>query len=155
MFIAQLNSNKLKLKFMLQKKGTLLLVLVSFAFNSWAITPPSAVLKAFKTQFPDAQNCAWEKEAKGVYEVEFKNANIKMSVVYDEKGIWQETETAVVAEQVPANVLTAFKNKFPGKDIVGIDKIIDSKGVTHFEFEYKNGLRIKEVLFDLEGTLLP
>ncbi len=119
-----------------------------------AVTPPAAVIHAFQTQFPNVDQVSWEKENANEYEATFYAAKIKMSVVYDETGKWIETETAITIVQVPALVIYGFQQHYKDKTIVAIDKIINNKGETHYEFEFKNGFRTKEVLFDKEGNEL-
>jgi hypothetical protein len=129
------------------------ILLLIISLTVMAVNPPQNVIKAFQTQFPDAQNIKWEKENAHAYEAEFTANSTKMSVSYDETGKWLETETAIKAEQLPATVVAAFQKQYPDKKISGADKIINNKGETTYEIEYKNGMLMKEVVYTAEGVL--
>ena len=137
------------------KNSILLLIsVVYFAANSFAVTVPAAVQKAFDQKFPQATEVKWDKENSSEYEANFKINGVSASANFSDKGIWLETETEIPVAQLPEAVTSAIKKQFPQSVITGADKIENSKNETHFEADLKTGSKTKEVVFNADGTVI-
>ena len=90
--------------------------------------PPTAVEDIFNNRYPSATNVAWTKEiplnaenANGEindYRVDFLLEEIKYSVVYSKDGEQIEVREQILPDQLPPNIYTAIKRKYPDVHIV-------------------------------------
>lgn len=110
---------------------------------------PDAVKTAFAKAYPGAQNVKWDKEDND-YEVSFKQGSKSMSAIYDMKGTLKETETSIVASELPAAVMPYFKEHYKGAVVKETAKITKANG----EVNYEVGIKGKDVLFDAKGKFL-
>ena len=119
---------------------------------AFAKNPPKEVQIAFAQKFPNAIKTKWGKENKHEWEAEFFIKLTKMSANFSVEGAWLETETEIPVSDFPKKVADAIKNKFPGWEIIGADKIENKKKGIRYEAEIKSGLRNKEVILKEDGT---
>jgi predicted small lipoprotein YifL len=110
---------------------------------------PPVVKEKFAAAWPKADSVKWEA-GKGNYEADFLLNKLESSAVYDSAGNLIETETAIVADSLPAKVLTYFKDSLAGRKIREIVKVTDAAGKVTYEAEVDE----PEYLFDAEGNLL-
>ena len=67
----------------------------------------------------------------------------------------ETTESQMAPEEVPANVMAAFKKQFPDAKLILCEKELYKDGTVHYEFEFKikDGER-EEAEYNAEGVLL-
>ncbi|PQJ12280.1 hypothetical protein CJD36_000540 [Flavipsychrobacter stenotrophus] len=107
---------------------------------------PALVKAAFAKAYTTATKVKWEKEH-GNYEVSFTNGADKMSVVYNEKGVAEETETAIPADKLPASAKKYAEAKGKIKDAAIIVKADGSK-------VYEAEVNGKDLIFDMQGNFI-
>src|SRR5262249_39829635 len=81
---------------------------------------PKAVADAAKAKFPGAKIREAAKETedgKTVFELSLTHENHKMDVTSEENGTLVVVETVVTEAEVPAAVMKAVKDKYPGAKI--------------------------------------
>ena len=110
---------------------------------------PAAVKSAFSKNFPGITVSKWEIEKKN-YEANFKKNGQKMSAVFDPKGNWMETETALQVGELPANIKSYVADHYKGEKIKEAARIKKANGKTVLEAEVK-GL---DLLFDEQGNFM-
>lgn len=111
---------------------------------------PEKVKTAFAQKFKGATDVKWSKEDKNEWEAEFKLNNKSTSANFDVQGMWLETEYAITASEIPANINTQIKKDFPGYKMKESEISETSKGKV-YEFEMVKGMDKKEVSYDLNG----
>ena len=107
-----------------------------------------AAKAAFAKDFPNVTNVKWDKED-GNYEVDFVQADKKMSALYNAKGILKETEIAVTAAEIPAAIMPYFKEHYKNVTIKETAKITKPG-----EINYEIGIKGKDILFDAKGKFI-
>lgn len=115
---------------------------------------PQAVLDAFKAKYPLVKDIEWEKEGDN-YEAEFEMGKSEYEASFTATGQWLETEQEVGVEDLPAAVYTAFNTAYPNAKKVEIEKIETHNQVIKYKFEFKEGRKKKEVVYDSKGELMP
>lgn len=101
--------------------------------------PPTAILKAFETDYPGAKVLEWEAEHGG-WEVEFRWKGQEREAFYTLAGVEANAEEEEAASAVPpAAVQAAFRKQFPN--------------ATEVEWEQENGF-VWEAEFAQEGQEL-
>lgn len=128
--------------------------LFSVSLNAQDLKVPVIVKDAFKKLYPKATNIQWDKEGKNEFEVNFKNENDKISVVFDKGGNLLETETEIEVNNLPEKVLQYVKEKYSDHKITEAAKIVDGKGKTTFEAQITKGKSKKDLIFTEDGQLL-
>ena len=148
------------------KKSFVSLALLSLALASTAANAdnekkvteqqvPKAVLDAFHTAYPQATEAKFEKEGKGVYEVEFKDQGTEREASYSAKGKLLSTEEDVQPDALPAAVTDAIKKAYPQATISEAEKNLKLDGTVHcYEVEIKDGAKALEVHLDPTGKIL-
>ncbi len=104
---------------------------------------------AFAKAYPGVTNAKWEKED-GNYEVTFDQKGNKVSVIYNAKGILQESEIEIKATELPAAVTTYMKEHYKGVVVKSGAKITKTDGSINYEAAIKG----KDVLFDANGKFI-
>lgn len=84
------------------------------------------------------------------YEAGFKESNQHVSVVFDVKGNWMETETPIPAPELPKAAAAYIVRHYKGAKIKETACIQKASGVINYEAEI-NG---KDVIFDDKGVVL-
>jgi hypothetical protein len=135
------------------KKVILMIMSVSLIYScSYAITPPTAVQKAFEKKFPNATAVSWGKESKTEYEAEFTFEGYKISANFATDGTWLETEKQIKTADLPKAVADAIKTKYPGWVITEADITETAKHGTIYEADLKKDALKKGVTFKEDGT---
>lgn len=109
---------------------------------------PMVVKDAFAKDYPNVK-ATWDKEG-DKYEASFKMNENTMSVLYNAKGLAEETEMDIKAEMLPTTVKTYIANNFKSEKIKEAAKITKADGTVIFEAEI-NG---KDHLFTPEGKFI-
>jgi len=118
----------------------------------WASTPPEKVVQALNQKFPNIQNAHWGKESKSEWEAEFIYNGVKTSANFLTDGQWLETETKIPITELPAAVTQSIQANYKASKLVGADKI-ETTNETLYEADLKSGIKIKEVVFNSDGTI--
>lgn len=113
---------------------------------------PKAVITSFQTHFKGAKADAWDKEKNGEFEAEFKMNRVEMSANFSADGTLMETETEIAPNVLPKSAIDYITKNYPGIKIEEAAKIINSKGVTVYEAEVKQGKEEIELIFDASGN---
>jgi len=128
-------------------------LLVSFTVFAQETNVPKAVKDSFSKHYPKATDVKWDKEGATEFEAGFKENRNDISVVFDEKGIIQETETAIQISELPKSATSFVDKNYSGFKISEAAKILDLKGEITFEAEItKNNVK-KDLLFDSKGNV--
>lgn len=133
--------------------------------NTSTPLPPAVVAKAFKTKYPAATEVVWTKRMPTVkvknkntrdYKVHFTLDDKNNSQVYAENGTLIETREQILPDQLPPNISTAIKSKYPDSSILSAATIRNSKIQASFiavikTEEYPEG---KELMLQENGTFV-
>lgn len=114
---------------------------------------PSAVLQAFHSRFPQAQQVHWQRESKTEYEASFTTGTQKCSASFNPGGTWLETETQLAFTDLPAAIQQAFHKRHPEKRIIESSRIEKPDGEMIYEVEFRTGKTRKEELFKADGSI--
>ncbi len=135
------------------KKLIVLILAAAFAVTLSAqdVNVPKEVKEAFTQKYPDVTNVKWSKENREEFEAEFTLNGVKTSIVLDEEGDIEETETAVTIGDLPGNVIPYIKDNYTGYEITEAAKIVDEDGNVFYEAEISKGETSKDLLFDNAG----
>ncbi len=119
----------------------------------WTVTPPAAVLKAFKAKLPEASQVKWSKENAHEYEADFKLNKRSYSANFNEKGTWLETESPTNFISLPKAVQDAINtSKINKATIKKLAKIEKASGKTTYELDMKKGKKIIEKYYSGDGV---
>ena len=124
-----------------------LFVSVAVIAQKEASTPQAKA--AFAKAYPGVTNAKWEKED-GNYEVSFEQKGNKLSVIYNAKGILQESEIEMKATELPASVAAYMKEHYKGIAVISAAKITKADGSINYEAAIKG----KDVMFDANGKFI-
>jgi hypothetical protein len=128
--------------------GLALLITISVMAQKTGGTP-EAVKSAFTKTYPGATKVKYEKED-GNYEVSFVMNGNESSVIYNAKGVLQESEQEIKVTELPAVIVSYLKEHYKGVTVKGAAKITKADGSTNFEAALKG----RDVLFDANGKFL-
>jgi len=110
---------------------------------------PDAVKTAFTKAYPGATKVKYEKED-GNYEVSFVMKGNEGSVIYNAKGVMQESEQEMKVTELPAIIATYMKEHYKGVTVKGAAKITKADGSVNYEAAVKG----KDLIFDANGKFL-
>jgi hypothetical protein len=116
---------------------------------------PSAVIKAFKSSYPDAtiKGFAREKEnGKIFYEIASKDGDVGRDVLYNPDGSVAEIEETVAVTELPGAIRESIKSKYPNAVITKAEKTIQGEKVG-YEVIARQGRRRFSVEFDADGNV--
>jgi hypothetical protein len=136
------------------KKILFTLVAVVTTAIVFAGTPPEVnekVLRAFKETFTSPQDVVWY-EYDNYYEVNFKQSETMTHVWYDQEGNILETIRYYYEQQLPLNILSIIKKRYPGRKIYGVTEISLHEQLNYHVtmFDDKNWYTVKS---DASGNL--
>jgi len=114
---------------------------------------PENVKKEFAKKYPTAQAVKWDSEETNEWEAEFKMNGTEMSVSFDDKGVWLETETEISVKELPASVMNTIAKNFVGFKTGEASANETPKG-KGYEVELTNGETSLEVIFDNSGKVI-
>jgi hypothetical protein len=136
---------------MIMKKiflGLALIIAITVIAQKTGSTP-DAVKTAFTKAYPGATKVKYEKED-GNYEVSFVMNGNEASVIYNAKGVMQESEQEMKVSALPVVIATYMKEHYKGVTVKGAAKITRADGTVHYEAAVKG----KDVIFDATGKFL-
>jgi len=141
-------------------KNTILTISVIFIFSlttSCQTEVPKKVSSAFNEKFSTMENVTWEQESENEWEASFISEGKETSAVFDADGIWLETETEVVLEDIPAEVFKTLCLKYEEFEIEEAESI-ESPDFNGYEIEIEmeddDDEKEFEVLIDSDGTFV-
>lgn len=129
-------------------------LLLSIAFLGITISAcaqkniPMVVKNSFAKAYPDVK-AKWDKEG-SKYEASFKKDKSDMSVLYNAKGMVEETEMDMKADMLPAAVRATLAKDYKNDKIAEAAKITKADGTVMYEAEIKG----KDYLFTPEGKFI-
>ena len=109
---------------------------------------PTIVKDSFAKAYPGVQ-AKWDKEG-SKYEASFKKDQSDMSVLYNTKGMAEETEMDMKVEMLPAAVKAALAKDYKNIKIAEAAKITKADGTVMYEAEMKG----KDYLFMPNGKFV-
>ncbi len=109
---------------------------------------PTIVKDSFAKAYPGVQ-AKWDKEG-SKYEASFKKDQSDMSVLYNTKGMAEETEMDMKVEMLPAAVKAALAKDYKNVKIAEAAKITKADGTVMYEAEMKG----KDYLFTPKGKFI-
>lgn len=115
---------------------------------------PQKVQAAFKKLYPNVTDVKWDKEGTNQFEAEFSLKGVKTSVVFDDEGELEETETAIKMDELPSTVVPYVTKNYEGYEITEAAKIVDDEGNVTYETEISDGKVKQDLLFDKDGNHL-
>jgi len=127
-------------------------LLFSFTAFSQESTIPVNVKDSFAKKYPGIKEVKWDKEGKDKFEAGFTQDGIKTSVILDEDGEVEETETQIQLSELPSAIVSYVKSNYKDFKISEAAKIVDEDGNVNFEAEISNGSKKQDLLFDKLGN---
>ncbi|MET4080391.1 hypothetical protein ABIB40_000331 [Pedobacter sp. UYP30] len=109
---------------------------------------PTVVKSSFAKAYPGVK-ANWDKEG-SKYEASFKKDKMDMSVLYNAKGMAEETEMDMKADMLPAAVKATLAKDYKNVKIAEAAKITKADGTVMYEAEMKG----KDYLFTPEGKFI-
>lgn len=129
-------------------------LLFSFSFSyAQEITPPDAVIQAFKAKYPTAGAVSWKKDKNKDYEARFLMDGKYHKADFTTNGSWQETECSLDYSDLPKGIKSQLNKKYKGYKVSEVEKVTDSTG-TFYEVEIKQDKKKLDVKYSLEGEEL-
>lgn len=89
------------------------------------------ILKSFQQTFIYAQDVVWQ-EKDNEYLANFWQGEINIRARYDEQGNLLSTIRYYFEKQLPPNVISKLKKKYPGKFIFGVTEVASENEVNFF-----------------------
>lgn len=117
---------------------------------------PAAVIKAFKTAYPNAtiRGYAREKEnGKVFYEIESREGATKRDVLYNADGTVAELEESISVGDLPADAQQAIKQQYP-KAVITIAEKTTAGDKIGYEVTARQGRKRITMEFDASGKVL-
>lgn len=141
-----------RLKFIGALLFTMVIGTCIYAFGSTE-SVPQKVKDAFILKFPEVSIVQWEKESYTEWEAEFEIKGVEYSANYMADGTWMETEHQIRKRDIPKNIRTVLKSKFPKYKIEEAEIAETSEGSV-YEFQLEKGSENLEVAIDKKGAIL-
>lgn len=139
----------------IQSKIVILIVLLfSFSLFAQEVKVPKNVKTAFDKLYPNAKDVKWEEEGEEEYEASFIDGTTHISIVIDDEGEVEETETVISLDKLPKSIHEFVEKNYSEYKITEAAKILDDKGVITFEAEITKGKEKKDLMFDANGKSL-
>jgi len=116
---------------------------------------PSAVIKAFHTEYPSAKIVGTAKEVeKGVtyFEIESKDGKVGRDLLYTKAGKVAEIEEALTAKSIPSFVKKSIEKKFKKVEYKRGEKNIRNS-ITKYEIVIESSEVKYEVVCDAKGNI--
>ena len=110
---------------------------------------PVAAKTKVASLYPNAKVEKWEKEENN-FEAELEINKVETSVLIDASGNVLETEKEIAITSLPKAITDYLAKNYHGQRIEESSIIVDSKNVTTYETEIKEG----DFIFDAHGNLL-
>ena len=117
---------------------------------------PAAVVRAFKSAYPQAQIRGYAKEkehGKVFYEVESMDGTTHRDILYNPDGTVAEIEERIAATDLPAEAQQTIHQKYPRATITIAEKITIGDKIG-YEVSAKQGKRRISLEFDADGKLV-
>jgi hypothetical protein len=112
-------------------KKILFAVALLFSFTVFANTPgiDEAIVKEFKSNYPNASSVKWYENKEG-YQVFFIYNKVQCRINYDLQGHMQEMRRDYNVENLPLFIKNATLKTYPNKSIYGVTEITTPEGLT-------------------------
>lgn len=93
---------------------------------------PSHVREALAKRYPTATKLKWEREAGG-FEGAYTAKGKEVSVYYSNDGVFLRTEFDLAVKKLPANIVQALNQVYPGNAIREAARIENASGSTSYK----------------------
>jgi hypothetical protein len=123
-----------------------------FAATAFALgnnDAPAAVKSKFASLYPKVTKVKWDKEDTN-WEAGFELDKVEMSCLFDATGNLLATESEIDISSLPRAAIEYMSKNYAGEKIKEAAKIVDSKNITTYEAEIKDG----DIIFDATGKFL-
>ena len=120
-----------------------------FAQTLSASKVPEPAQTSFTKKFVGVKDVRWEKED-GNFEANFNEGGTKKSAVFNSKGEWMETESAIELKKMPPGIAEYIDKNYKGAKIKGTFRIEKATGTGVFEVEVGG----KELTFGPNGQFV-
>lgn len=122
--------------------------------NNEGVIPLPSVTQAFQEKYPDARDVFFNVD--GIYfVVDFKNNNVSTTAWFTDQGVWVMDKAYLPFQQLPTEVITAFKasnySQWPVDDSYVINHI-DSAVI--YKIEVESGDNEVDLYYSVSGELL-
>ncbi len=113
---------------------------------------PAALIQAFKTAFPEAENPSWDEEDT-LYICSFYKGDMQMEAYFTPAGLLTEVTTYIQPDELPAAVKQSLNTRFPDNapDIIVLS---DKKGLKTYETDFQTGEGYYSLTLSAEGKIL-
>jgi hypothetical protein len=135
------------------KSKLIILIVLLFSVSVFAqeAKVPKEVKAAFNKLYPNAKDVKWDKEGDEEFEASFVEGTTHISVVFDEEGDVEETETEIEVKSLSKPILDFIAKNYVGYNITEAAKIVDDENNVIFESEVTKGKKKEDLLFDVNG----
>jgi hypothetical protein len=89
------------------------------------------VLKTFKETYPKAEQVNWQ-EFTDNYVVNFTTVGIRERITYDKDGNFVSATRYFYEDQLPANILSKLRKKYPGQKVFGVTEVTTDASVEYY-----------------------
>ena len=134
------------------KKSIIIIATLVFGLFACAENPPKAVTDNFAKKFTGATKVKWESEEANEWEAEFKMNGNEMSASFDNAGKWINTEAVLSEKELPANVLKAVNDAYPGWKIESVESY-ETPEMKGYEMGIEKGKEELEIQVSPDGKI--
>ena len=131
----------------------LLLGLPTFAQGKKTEKIPQNVKEAFTKAYPNVKEVKWDVEGEE-YEASFKLKGTDVSVVIDNDGEIEETETEIAVSELPSNIIPYITKNFKGYKVTAAAKIVKEDNDVTYEAEITKYKTHKDLIFNQDGIIV-
>lgn len=115
---------------------------------------PAAVQSAFAQNFSNTADVKWKKTAAGNWDAAFKQDSLQTDAEFTETGNLITTHTEYTAENLPENILSAVKAKYPDAAVREGVKIRRTDVASYYKVSIDQGGANKDLLVNETGTTI-
>jgi len=134
------------------KKNILSVCLLCFCLSSFASSGVSEkLLQSFKETFPSAQQVQWQ-EFPDNYIVNFVVQGVRNRINYDKDGNLISATRYFGEENLPLNILTHLKKRFPNQKIFGVTELETDSNI-EYSIKLQDNENWMTVKSDISGNL--
>jgi len=111
---------------------------------------PTAIKNDLQTKFPSIQKIKWKK-VESIYFAQFSQNGKGIDVTYQSDGIWIETLTEILTEELPTNIIFGIDYMFSNAHIKAAAKVEQSSKQTLYIIQLRHKSKRIEITLDSNG----